>query len=153
VITSTGAAGLERAFALVVGAALLALGLAGSIGNPIVGRPGVTGVFVTGFGHDLVHLVCGALFLHVGLALDGRQRAYGLVGLGVFLVVTGLLSLVSGDLLGLYDAPTSGLDQLGHLSLGVAAIVVGWMGRGVERREYGRAASRPLGTRGSAGRS
>ena len=40
------------------------------MGNPIVGRPETTGLIVTGFGHDLVHLVCGALFLHVGLALD-----------------------------------------------------------------------------------
>jgi hypothetical protein len=153
VSASTGAAGLERAFAIVVGAVLLGLGMAGSIGNPIVGRAGTTGVFVTGFGHDLVHLVCGALFLHVGIALTGRQRAYGLVGLGVFFVITGLLSLVTSDLVGLYDAPTSGLDQLGHLLLGVAAIVIGWMGRGVERREYGRAASRPLRARGSQGRS
>jgi hypothetical protein len=55
-----------------------------------------------------------------------------------------LLSLLSADLMGLYDAATSGLDQLAHLLLGVAAIVVGWMGRGVERREFGRAASRPI---------
>jgi hypothetical protein len=64
--------------------------------------------------------------------------------LGVFFLATGLLSLVTGDLIGLYDAPTSGFDQLGHLLLGVASIVIGWMGRGVERREVGRAASRPL---------
>ncbi|HKZ91365.1 MAG TPA: hypothetical protein VJZ50_04440, partial [Candidatus Limnocylindrales bacterium] len=129
-----GSAGLERGFALVVGGVLIVLGLAGSVGNPIVGRSDTTGVFVTGFGHDLVHLVCGALFVHMGIALSGRQRAYGLVGLGVFFVLTGLLSLVSTDLVGLYDAPTTGFDQLAHLLLGVAAVVIGWMGRGVERR-------------------
>jgi hypothetical protein len=136
--------GLERSFAIVAGAVLAVFGIAGSIGNPIVGRPEVTGLFVTGFGHDLVHLVSGALFLHVGIALNGRNRAYGLVGLGVFFVATGLLSLISPDLFGLYDAPTSGFDQLAHLLLGVAAIVIGWMGRGVERREFGRSASRPM---------
>jgi hypothetical protein len=139
-----GTVGLERGFAMVAGAVLVILGIAGAIGNPIVGRPESTGLFVTGFGHDLVHLVTGALFLHVGVALNGRNRAYGLVGLGIFYVVTGSLSLISGDLFGLYDAPTSGLDQLAHLLLGVAAVVIGWMGRGVERREYGRSASRPL---------
>jgi hypothetical protein len=139
-----GSAGLERGFALVVGGVLIVLGLAGSVGNPIVGRSDTTGVFVTGFGHDLVHLVCGALFVHMGIALSGRQRAYGLVGLGVFFVLTGLLSLVSTDLVGLYDAPTTGFDQLAHLLLGVAAVVIGWMGRGVERREFGRSASRPM---------
>jgi hypothetical protein len=136
--------GLERGFALVVGAVLIVVGLAGSLGNPIVGRPDGTGILVTGFGHDLMHLVAGALFVHVGLALSGRQRAMALVALGAAFLATGLLSLLSADLMGLYDAATSGLDQLAHLLLGVAAIVVGWMGRGVERREFGRAASRPI---------
>ena len=139
-----GTLGLERGFALVVGAVLIVLGLAGSLGNPVVGRPDGTGILVTGFGHDLVHLVAGALFVHVGLALSGRQRAVALVALGAAFLATGLLSLLSADLMGLYDAATSGLDQLAHLLLGVAAIVVGWMGRGVERREFGRAASRPI---------
>jgi hypothetical protein len=136
--------GLERSFAVVVGVVLIALGVAGSLGNPIVGRPGSTGIIVTGFGHDLMHLVSGALFIHVGLALRGRQQAVGLMALGVVFLGSGLLSLLSADLVGLYDAPTSGFDQLGHILLGAAAIVIGWMGRGVERREFGRAASRPL---------
>jgi hypothetical protein len=135
---------MERGFAVTVGAILIALGLAGSLGNPFVGRPDTTSILVTGFGHDLLHLVAGALFVHIGVALTGRQRAVGLAAMGVAFLVTGLLSLASADLFGLYDAPTSGLDQLAHLLLGVAAIVVGWMGRGVERREFGRAASRPI---------
>jgi hypothetical protein len=139
-----GSLGLERGFAVVTGMVLILLGVLGAMGSPLVGRPGTTGIFVTGFGHDLVHLVTGALFIHVGLALDRRQRAWGLVGLGVFFLVSGLLSLVSPDLLGLYDAPTSGFDQLAHLLLGAAALAIGWLGRGVERREVGRAASRPL---------
>jgi hypothetical protein len=139
-----GSAGLERGFALAMGTFLVVLGALGTLGSPLVGRPDETGIIVTGFGHDLVHLVCGALFLHAGLALDRRQRAWALVCLGIFFLVTGLLSLVTGDLIGLYDAPTSGFDQLGHLLLGVASIVIGWMGRGVERREVGRAASRPV---------
>ena len=138
-----GSRGLERTFAVVVGAVLVVLGIAGSLGTPLVGGPDETAIIVTGFGHDLVHLVTGALFLHVGLALNGRNRAYGLVGLGVFFLVSGLLSFLTSDLLGLYDEPTSGLDQLAHVLLGLAAIVIGWMGRGVERRVYGRAVSGP----------
>jgi hypothetical protein len=139
-----GSLGLERTFAVVTGLSLIVIGVLGAMGSPIAGRAGSTGIFVTGFGHDLVHLVMGALFLHVGVALDRRGRAIGLVALGAFSLVSGMLSLVSADLVGLYDAPTSGLDQLAHLLLGVAAIVIGWMGRGVERRETGRAASRPI---------
>ena len=139
-----GTMGLERTFAVIVGAILIALGIGGSLGTPIVGGAGDTGVIVTGFGHDLVHLVTGALFLHVGIALNGRNRAYGLIALGTFYLATGLASFLSADLFGLYDAPTSGLDQLAHVLLGVASVVVGWMGRGVERREYGRSVSRPI---------
>ncbi len=138
-----GSLGLERTFAIVVGVVLVLLGVAGSLGNPIVGGPEHTGILVTGFGHDLVHLISGALFLHVGLALNGRNRAYGLVGLGIFFLVTGVLSLASADLLGLYDEATSGLDQIAHVLLGLAAVVIGWMGRGTERRVYGRAVSGP----------
>jgi hypothetical protein len=139
-----GSLGLERTFAMVVGVILVVLGLAGSVGNPIVGRADTTGIFVTGFGHDLLHLVCGALFLHVGVALNGRNRAYGLIGLGIVLLASGVSSLLSSDLLGIYGEPASGFDQLGHLLLGIAAMVVGWLGRGVERREFGRAVSRPI---------
>ena len=139
-----GSLGLERTFAIGVGIVLIALGIGGSLGTPIVGPPAATGIIVTGFGHDLVHIVSGALFLHVGLALNGRNRALGLVALGVFYLASGVLSFLSADLIGLYDAPTSGLDQLGHLLLGVAAIVIGWSGRVDVKREYGRSVSRPI---------
>jgi hypothetical protein len=137
-----GAMGLERAFAVAVGAVLIVLGIAGSLGSPLVGRPEDTGLVVTGFGHDLVHLVTGALYLHVGLALNGRNRAYGLVALGAFYLATGLVPFISADLFGLYDAPTSGLDQLGHVLLGLASVVIGWMGREAGRGPQRRAASR-----------
>lgn len=139
-----GSLGLERTFAIVVGIVLVVLGVAGSLGNPIVGGPEQTGVIVTGFGHDLVHLISGALFLHVGIALNGRNRAYGLVGLGVFFLVTGVLSFISADLFGLYDEATSALDSIAHVLVGLAAVVIGWMGRGTERRVYGRSVSAPV---------
>jgi hypothetical protein len=139
-----GSLGLERAFAMGVGGVLILLGLGGLLGTPLVGGPEDTGIIVTGFGHDLLHLVSGALFVHVGLALNGRNRALGLMSLGALYLVSGLLSFISADLLGLYDAPTSGFDQLGHLLLGVAALVVGWSGRADEKREFGRSVSRPI---------
>jgi hypothetical protein len=139
-----GSFGLERGFAVAVGAVLVVLGLAGSLGNPIVGRPETTDLIVTGVGHDLMHIVSGALFLHVGLALNGRNRANGLIVLGVVFLVTGILSFLTSDLLGLYGAPASGLDQVAHVVLGIAAIGVGWRARGVPLREVGRGASRPI---------
>lgn len=136
------AVGLERGFAVVVGAALIALGLLASLANPVVGRPETGALITTGAGLDLVHVVTGALFVHVGLALNGRNRANGLVVLGVVYLVLGILSLLSADLLGIYGAPISAFGQLGHVVLGVAALIVGWTARGGEVRDTRRRVSR-----------
>ena len=131
--------GRERGFALVAGTILIALGLAGSLGTPLVGDAQDTGLLVTGPGHDLAHLGLGALYVHVGLALDGRLRADGLLILGAVILIGGLVSLASPDLLGLYGAPTSVLDQLAHLALGVSSIAIGAVARSAAQREERRA--------------
>ena len=137
--------GRERGFALVVGSILIVLGLAGSLGTPLVGSPDDTGLIVTGPGHDITHLVLGALYLHVGLVLAGRLRADALLILGVVLLVSGILSLLSPDLFGLYGAPTSVMDQVAHLALGVISIGIGVVARNAvvvqERRAGSRARS------------
>ncbi|CAN5666473.1 hypothetical protein BH23CHL8_BH23CHL8_10850 [soil metagenome] len=142
-----GEVGLERAFALGVGVALIVLGLLGSFGNPLVGRPGATSLIVTGPGHDIVHLVVGALFVHVGHILSARQRSTGLLALGAFLALSGFLSLVVPDLLGVYGLATSGLDQLAHLALGITAVVIGWLGRGATGRRPAARSARMRGAR------
>ena len=142
-----GDAGLERGFALLAGAGLIGAGLLGSFGSPLVGRPEATSLLVTGPGHDVLHLVAGALFLHVGVILIGRQRSLGVMALGAGLLLSGLLSLVAPDLLGLYGPATSGLDQLAHLGLGVAALAIGWQGLGARERRAGARGSRASGAR------
>jgi hypothetical protein len=139
--------GRERAFTLVAGAVLIFLGLAGSLGTPLVGGPDDTSVLVTGPGHDIAHLLMGALYLHIGLALDGRLRADGLILLGAVILVGGLLSLVSADLFGLYGAPTSVLDHVAHLALGVISIAVGGVARSAIVRQERRLSSRSRSTR------
>jgi hypothetical protein len=139
--------GRERAFALLAGAILVVLGLAGSLGTPLIGGPQDTTVLVTGPGHDIAHLVMGALYLHVGLALDGRLRADGLIVLGAVILIGGLVSLVSSDLFGLYGAPTSVLDQLAHLALGVISIAIGAVARSAIVRQERRTSSRSRSTR------
>ena len=54
-----GSLGLERTFAIVVGSVLVVLGVAGSLGNPIVGGPEQTGLIVTAS-------VCAALTVLLG---------------------------------------------------------------------------------------
>jgi len=138
-----GTTGVERGFAVVVGAVLIALGLLGSLGNPIVGRPESGAIITSGAGLDLLHVMTGALYVHVGLALNGRNRANGLIVLGLVWLALGLLSIISGDLFGLFGAPGSGIGTVAHLVLGIASAIVGWMGRGGELREVGRRVSRP----------
>jgi hypothetical protein len=139
--------GRERAFTLLAGSVLIILGLAGSLGTPLIGGPDATSVLVTGPGHDIAHLVMGALFLHIGLTLDGRLRADGLIVLGAVILVGGLVSLVSSDLFGLYGAPTSVLDQLGHLALGVISIAIGAVARSAIVRQERRSSTRSRSTR------
>jgi hypothetical protein len=134
--------GRERGFALLVGSILVLLGLAGSLGTPLVGGAEDTGLLVTGPGHDIAHLVLGALYVHVGLVLDGRLRADGLLILGVILLVSGLLSLLSADLFGLYGAPTSVVDQVAHLAIGVVSIGIGIVARNAVVVQERRAGSR-----------
>ena len=138
-----GAFGFERGFAVAVGGVLIALGLLGSLGNPIIGRPETGAVLTSGAGLDLIHVVSGALFVHIGLALNGRNRANGLMALGVFFILIGIISLISGDLFGIFGAASSGVGRIAHIVLGIASLVVGWMGRGGELREVGRRVSRP----------
>jgi hypothetical protein len=141
------AMGRERAFGLIVGAILVVLGLAGSLGTPLVGGPDDTGLLVTGPGHDIAHLILGALYLHVALALDGRLRADGLLVLGSILLVTGILSLISPDLFGLYGTPTGVVDQLLHLALGVISIGIGFVARSAVLAQERRAGSRARSSR------
>jgi hypothetical protein len=134
--------GRERNFALLVGSILIVLGLAGSLGTPLVGGADDTGLVVTGPGHDIAHLILGALYLHVGLVLDGRLRADGLLILGAILLVSGILSLLTPDLFGLYGAPTSVMDQVAHLALGVISIGIGVVARNAVLVHERRAGSR-----------
>jgi hypothetical protein len=139
--------GRERGFALIVGAILIALGLAGSLGTPFVGGADDTSLVVTGPGHDIAHLILGALYLHVALALDGRHRADGLLILGAILVITAVLSLIVPDLFGLYGAGASVLDQLAHLVIGVISIGIGVVARSAVVAQERRAASRARSSR------
>jgi hypothetical protein len=133
--------GLERGFSAAVGIVLVVVGLLGSVDNPLVGEAGSGALLGTGAIHDLLHVIVGALFIHVAVALRGRAQADSIIGLGVLLLATGVLSLLSGDVFGVYEGATSGLDQLMHLLVGSLAILVGWMARGGRAARVGRRSS------------
>ena len=140
-----GSLGLERGFALVTGTVLVCSGCWAPWAAPSSADPGPRALFVTGFGHDLVHLgLRRPLPPRGGWPSTAASAPTASSGWASSSWSPACSACSSADLFGLYDAPTSGLDQLAHLLLGLAAVVIGWMGRGVERREVGRSASRPL---------
>ena len=80
-----GSLGLERTFAMVVGGVLVLLGVGGLLGNPIVGGPEDTGIFVTGFGYPVVPEGTARLRVQASAALgredmDRALRAFARVG-------------------------------------------------------------------------
>jgi hypothetical protein len=124
-----GGGATVRPVALALGLVLLALGVLGLIGGPIVGRPASEPLVVTGPGHDILHLILGALFIHVAFGLAGRAAADGLTMLGLVSLAVAALTVVSPDLLGLLGAPANLGDQLLHVVIGGVAIVVGRLAR------------------------
>jgi hypothetical protein len=124
-----GPAAYARPFAAAAGVALAGLGLLGILGNPLVGAVANLPVVVTGPVHDVLHVVLGALYLHVAFALAGRLQGDGLVALGAFGLLFGVLSLASPDLFGLLDEGTNLADQLLHLVVGAVSVGLGWVVR------------------------
>ena len=87
-----GSLGWERAFAIIVGSVLIALGIGGSLGTPIVGGPEDTSIIITGFGHDLVHLITDTSIAFVSATKKIKDANNGLA-----LFKTGETIVVSGS--------------------------------------------------------
>jgi hypothetical protein len=120
-------------FAALLGVVLIAVGLLGFIGNPIVGEPQNNPLFVTGTMHNLVHLLTGAAALYIAFGLTAAQRPVGLIVLGVAYGGVLVLTLLSGNLFGLLgnDAyKVNTMDHVLHALLAVASIGVGIWARG-----------------------
>jgi hypothetical protein len=133
---------MVRPVALAIGLALLGMGILGLLGGPIVGRPAAEPLVVTGPGHDILHLVMGALFVHVAFGLVGRTAADGLALLGGLSLGLAVLTVLSADLFGLLGAATNLGDQVVHVLTGAVALVVGRLARtgrhiALPRREAG----------------
>ena len=125
---------VARAFAAILGVVLTVLGLLGFIGNPVIGDATGGPLFVTGIVHDLLHLTTGALLLYIAFGMGGRPQAEALIGVGIGYLVFVLLTLISPNLLGIFNYPVNGLDHLLHLAVGAACIGVGWFGRSTAMR-------------------
>ncbi|MBX3031635.1 MAG: DUF4383 domain-containing protein [Chloroflexi bacterium] len=128
---------LGRAWALVLGVLLVALGLLGFVPNPLVGTPGTTGdapLLARGDSHAVVHLVLGAVALHAALGMSKGRRDPVLVGIGVVSLVLLVLGILDGRWFGLAAVPVSLANQLLHLVVGLGSLVIGLAGMGLIER-------------------
>ncbi len=125
--------GLARAYAAIVGLTLVALGVLGFFGNPIVGDPGTSPLLVTGTVHDMVHLTTGFLALYIAFATVGRVQANAVIAFGVAYLAIAAVLLLSPNLFGVLG-PSPGynaglLDQLLHLAVGFVSVAIGIVAR------------------------
>ncbi len=121
------------AWSLGLGIGLIALGLLGFVGDPLVGAPTAawgTPLFLTGDAHDILNLVTGALLLYGALGLTPARRGALLLVVGAIGIGRFLLGLLSGDYLGLLGYPVNLPDQLLLLVTSAVSMVVGYVARG-----------------------
>lgn len=114
-----------RTWMLVVGVALLAVGLLGFTDNPIVsGREDA--LFHAGTVHNIVHLVTGLIALAAGALLRGRDLGRAAIAFGAAYGLVLVATLVSPDLFGLFEMPVNAADHVLHLVLAAGSLAAGW---------------------------
>jgi Domain of unknown function (DUF4383) len=119
-----------EAYALVIGATLVVVGIAGFFYNASFGtgdgteRDAVLGILDVNGWHNVVHIVTGALGLAVSGAYDG-SRAYAL-GFGAVYLVVALLGFIAGDGDEILNfMPVNTEDNLLHLLIGIVGVGAG----------------------------
>jgi Domain of unknown function (DUF4383) len=119
-----------QAYALVIGATLVVVGILGFFYNASFGtgdgteRDAVLGILDVNGWHNVVHVLTGAAGLAVAGGYDG-SRAYALV-LGSLYVVLTVLGFVSGDGDELFNlVPINTEDNVLHLLIGIAGLGAG----------------------------
>lgn len=120
---------LVKTWGILSGAILIAVGLLGFVGNPIVGR--ADGALVaTNELHNVVHILTGVIALWIGLGLRGAQQATAMTAFGALYAVVLVATLLSPELFGLFAGYGAGpIEHLIHGGLAIVSIGVGLMGR------------------------
>lgn len=107
------------------GSVFIALALAGSIPNTLIGAHGI---FLVDRPHNLMHLIIGVALFGVGCLGTKRGQAW-LVGIGGMLVLISLIGFAflvpSGELFGFIAMNRA--DHVLHALLGVVLVVFGFL--------------------------
>jgi hypothetical protein len=120
-----------KAWAALVGIVLIATGLIGFLGTPLVGA--ATGALVpTDNLHNVVHIATGALALGIAFGTSGKTQVDAMLGFGILYVVIFAAVLLSPTLFGLFSVPANAVVHVIHAAVAVVSIAVALMARGGE---------------------
>ena len=122
---------IAKKYAQIVGVVLLVIAAVGFI----VGEDPLLGVLNIDLQEDIIHLLTGGLLTYVGFTKSEKVVA-GVVGiLGAVYLLVGVIGVVSPGLLGILSHDYSLLDNIIHLTLGIAGLVVYFMSNSVKRSD------------------
>jgi hypothetical protein len=109
---------MTKTIMYVAGAVFVVLGLLGFVQDPVLG------IFDVNALHNIVHLASGILAFVFASQGEKQARSYALI-LGVVYALVTILGFMTGegDILGL--VATNGADNILHLVLAIAFIVIG----------------------------
>jgi hypothetical protein len=110
------------------GIVLIAVGVVGFFGTPIVGSANGALVPTDGL-HNVVHLATGVLALWIAIGLSGKTQVDALLGFGILYVVIFVAVLVSPTLFGLFSVPANAVIHVIHAALAVVSLGIAWMAR------------------------
>jgi hypothetical protein len=117
-----------KSWSALVGVVLVAVGVLGFLGTPLVGS--ASGALVpTDSLHNVVHLGTGLLALAIAFGLSGRTQVDALLGFGVLYVVIFVAVLVSPTLFGLFSVPANAVIHVIHAAVAVVSLAIAWMAR------------------------
>ena len=115
---------IARTWMLIVGVALIAVGLLGFVDNPIVSQRS-DALFMVDTVHNVIHIVTGLVALFIGATLRGRTLAQAAIAFGVVYLLVLVATLVSPDLFGILSMPVNAADHVLHLVLAAGSIAAG----------------------------
>jgi hypothetical protein len=120
-----------KAWATLAGIVLVATGLIGFLGTPLVGS--ASGALVPTDGlHNVVHVGTGVLALWIAFGTSGRTQVDALLGFGILYVAIFVAVLVSPSLFGLFSVQANAVIHVIHAALAAVSLAVALMARSAE---------------------
>jgi Domain of unknown function (DUF4383) len=117
-----------KAWAALVGVVLVATGLLGFLGTPLVGS--ASGALVpTDNLHNVVHIATGLLALWIAFGTTGTTQIDAMLGFGILYVVIFVAVLVSPTLFGLFSVPANAVVHVIHAAVAMVSLAVALMAR------------------------